>query len=94
MAQGFKLKAPAKAKSSQTRKKLQPKDLKKGARTIAPKKDAAVARAMVHKKNTSSHSSSLEKVIATQAVAHGKLTIMRSQADESEEGKAAARAKK
>ncbi|KAL8278177.1 hypothetical protein RQP46_009350 [Phenoliferia psychrophenolica] len=98
MAQGFKGKAPAqnvhKKTSTQTRSKLQPKDLKKGARVIPPKKEVAVARAMVHKKNTSSHSSTLERLIATQAVSHGKLTIMRSTADETEEGRKAARAMK
>lgn len=34
----------------------------------------------------------LPQVIATQAVSHGKLTIMRSTADETEEGRKAARA--
>ncbi|SCV74487.1 BQ2448_8128 [Microbotryum intermedium] len=59
------------------------------ARTIPPKKQALVAQAIVHRKNTSSHHTSLEKTIATQAISHGKLTIMRSSADETEEGRKA-----
>ncbi|GAA6005825.1 uncharacterized protein JCM10292_004651 [Rhodotorula paludigena] len=85
MAQGFKSKPPAnthKAKST-TQKKLQPKDPKKGARTVAPKKAAAVAQGVVHRKNTSAHSSSIEKGIAAQALGHGKLTIMRGAAEDS-----------
>ncbi|SCV71077.1 BQ2448_7858 [Microbotryum intermedium] len=89
MAQGFKTKAPAKPKTKTTQKKLQNKDPKKGARTIPPKKQALVAQAIVHRKNTSSHHTSLEKTIATQAISHGKLTIMRSSADETEEGRKA-----
>ncbi|SCZ98136.1 BZ3500_MvSof-1268-A1-R1_Chr3-3g06599 [Microbotryum saponariae] len=75
MAQGFKTKAPAKAKTKTTQKKLQNKDPKKGARTIPPKRQSLVAQAIVHRKNTSSHHTSLEKTIATQAISHGKLTI-------------------
>ncbi|KAI5481366.1 putative MFS monosaccharide transporter [Pseudohyphozyma bogoriensis] len=95
VAQGFKSKAPKAAKaSSSTSKKLKPKDPKKGARVIAPKKEAAVARAVIHKKNTSSHASMLEKTIATQAISKGKLTIMRGVADETDEGRKAVLAKK
>lgn len=96
MAQGSKPKALKnihKAVSS-TSKKIQPKDTKKGARVCPPKQEVLVNRAIVHKKNTSSHSAGLERVIATQAVTHGKLTIMRSTADETEEGRKAARAHK
>ncbi|GJN94538.1 hypothetical protein Rhopal_007621-T1 [Rhodotorula paludigena] len=71
MAQGFKSKPPAnthKAKST-TQKKLQPKDPKKGGKSPL--------------KNTSAHSSSIEKGIAAQALGHGKLTIMRGAAEDS-----------
>ncbi|GAA5871775.1 hypothetical protein JCM8547_008139 [Rhodosporidiobolus lusitaniae] len=87
MAQGFKSKPPAaaqKAKST-TQKKLQPKDLKKGARVIPPKKAALVSQSNVARKNTSSHASSLEKTIAAQALSQGKLTIMRKAAEEKKE---------
>ncbi|GAA6013464.1 hypothetical protein JCM10207_008858 [Rhodosporidiobolus poonsookiae] len=80
MPQSFKSKPPPKkAKSSASQR---PKDPKKGARTIAPKKSTLVNAANVHRKNTSSHSSSLEKNIAAQAMSYGKLTIMRKAAEE------------
>ncbi|GAA6037462.1 hypothetical protein JCM8097_008199 [Rhodosporidiobolus ruineniae] len=85
MAQGFKSKPPAnahKAKSSTTQKKLRNPDAKKGQRAVPPKKQALVNAANVKRKNTSSHSSSLEKGIAAQALSHGKLTIMRGAAEE------------
>ncbi|SGY81059.1 BQ5605_C009g05449 [Microbotryum silenes-dioicae] len=85
MAQGFKTKAPAKPKTKTTQKKLQNKDPKKGARTIPPKKQSLVAQAIVHRKNTSSHHTSLEKTIATQAISHGKLTINGGRAESAQE---------
>ncbi|BGP03688.1 hypothetical protein RTG_03232 [Rhodotorula toruloides ATCC 204091] len=84
MPQSFKSKPPAnahKAKSS-TQKKSQPKDPKKGARTIPPKKANLVTKQQVHRRTTSSHASALEKEIAAQAMSHGKLTIMRKAAEE------------
>ncbi|BGP51903.1 hypothetical protein JCM10450v2_007863 [Rhodotorula kratochvilovae] len=85
MAQGFKAKPPANShkQKSSTQKKSQPKDLKKGARVIPPKKSTLVAQTVVHRqKNTSSHATGLEKNIAAQALSHGKLTIMRKAAEE------------
>ncbi|ORY76212.1 hypothetical protein BCR35DRAFT_305840 [Leucosporidium creatinivorum] len=85
MAQG-NLKLAKKAKST-TQKKVTPKDMKKGRREIPPKKEALVARAMIQRKNSSSHASTLEKKIATSAISHGKLTIMRNIAETSDEGR-------
>ncbi|GAA5820858.1 hypothetical protein JCM3770_007271 [Rhodotorula araucariae] len=89
MAQGFKAKPPANAhkQKSTTQKKQQPKDLKKGARVIPPKKSTLVAQTVVHRKNTSSHATGLEKNIAAQALSHGKLTIMRKAAEEVKKAK-------
>ncbi|GAA5930040.1 uncharacterized protein JCM15063_004699 [Sporobolomyces koalae] len=79
MPQGSKLKPPANAHKtkSSTQKKQQPKDPKKGARAIPPKKAVLVQKEVVHRRNTSSHAASIEKGIAASALAHGKLTIMR-----------------
>lgn len=52
MAQGFKAKATVKnvhKTTSSTTKKVQPKDMKKGARVCPPKKDVAVSRAIIHR---------------------------------------------
>ncbi|GAA5906927.1 uncharacterized protein RHOBADRAFT_65402 [Rhodotorula graminis WP1] len=95
MVQGFKAKPPANThkNKSTTQKKQQPKDLKKGARVIAPKKAAAVSVGVVHRKNTSSHATGLEKNIAAQALSHGKLTIMRKAAEEKKAATDKAKAK-
>ncbi|GAA5842215.1 hypothetical protein JCM3766R1_005067 [Sporobolomyces carnicolor] len=78
MPQGSKLKPPTNGKTkSSTQKKQQPKDPKKGARTIPPKKAVLVQKEIVHRKNTSSHASNIEKGIAAAALSKGKLTIMR-----------------
>ncbi|TNY18914.1 hypothetical protein DMC30DRAFT_418396 [Rhodotorula diobovata] len=93
MVQGFKAKPPAnthKNKSS-TQKKQQPKDLKKGGESL---KAAAVSHGVVHRKNTSSHATGLEKQIAAQALSHGKLTIMRKAAEEKKAKDAASADKK
>ncbi|KAK4051644.1 tRNA-specific adenosine deaminase subunit tad3 [Microbotryomycetes sp. JL201] len=80
MAQGnLKLK---KKEQSSTSKKLKAPAPKKGARTIPPKKAQAVAREMVHRKNTGSHSANVERNIAAQALNAGKLTVLKPVAED------------
>ncbi|KAK4056465.1 hypothetical protein OIO90_002608 [Microbotryomycetes sp. JL221] len=85
MAQGnLKLK---KKEQSSTQKKLKQAAPKKGARTIPPKKAQAVAREIVHKKNTGSHSANVERNIAAQALNAGKLTVLKPVAEQAAKDK-------
>lgn len=51
-----------------------------------PAADSAAGPSL-SQKNTSSHATTLEKKIATSAISHGKLTIMRAVAETSDEGR-------